>query len=165
MTFAKKNIEDGIWPSLFQTFGIENGNAKQNSQLLELTNQMKKSAPSPTWEIIEKRVSKKRWEREFPLMSAPLVAYPSDATPYYSSLYKVSLIPSRGNFYIETTLYPSKIFNIFFLSWDWVWESRTVFPTQLGKDFTKEYRKKVGQGNSRSCLQFGIIIVAVRWTQ
>ena len=28
--------------------------------------------------------------------------------------------------------------------WNWEWECYTVFPTQLGKDLTKEYLKKLG---------------------
>ena len=42
--------------------------------------------------------------------------------------------------------------------WDWEWECKTVFPTQLGKELTKEYREKVGNGNSRSCLLWAHIL-------
>ena len=77
--FCTLGIGNGKWPSLFPTFGIKNGNAKFNFQLLELG--MKNSVPNQTWEIIDKRVQGKTWEREFPLMSASLVADPFDATP------------------------------------------------------------------------------------
>ena len=43
--------------------------------------------------IIYNRVWGKGWEQEFQLMSAPMVADPSDATSY-SSVYKVNMIPS-----------------------------------------------------------------------
>ena len=96
------------------------------------------------------------------------------------SLFKVNLTPSIEKGCIETTLFPNEIPNIFLFKvgigngnekqcsqilglgmgmknsvpkfWDWEWEWKTVFPTQLGKELTKEYREKVGNGNSRSCL-------------
>ena len=81
---------------------------------------------------------------------------------------------------IENTLFPNKTFNIYFLKfgignrnkkecsqilesrmgmknsiamfWDWEQERKTVFPTQVGKELTKESWENVGNGNSGACL-------------
>ena len=42
-------------------------------------------------------------------MSAPLVTDPSNAAPYYSSLYKVILITITEKWCLETTLFLNKI--------------------------------------------------------
>ena len=69
------------WPSLLSIFVIGNGNEKVNFKLLGLEMGRKNSVSNPTWERIDKRVSGKCCEWEFPFMPAPLVADLPDATP------------------------------------------------------------------------------------
>ena len=143
-----KKWQKQAWAGMTAHLGLGIGNGQAFSQLFGLG--MKKSIPNFfDWEI--------EWKIKLPSFWIGIGNEKSFLNPTWGKNAKRA--SEKMGTGISTHAYPIgtpplvkiPIFLKRRHSLDWEWEWKTLFPTLLGKDLTKDYLEKVGNGNSRSC--------------